>query len=801
MKNKTTEYNHTKIEKKWQKFWEKNKSFVAKEDSKKKKFYGLIEFPYPSGDGLHIGHVRSNTAMDIICRKRRMEGYNVLYPIGWDAFGLPTENSAIKTGVHPTVLTKKNTNVFRKQLKSIGFSFDWTREVNTSDPKYYKWTQWIFLQFFKKGLAYKKRMLINWCPKCKIGLANEEVVDGKCERCGAPVEKREKEQWMLAITKYADRLEKDLEGVNYLEKIKTQQKNWIGKSQGSELWFNIANSEEKIIVFTTRPDTFYGVTYVVLAPEHQLINQLKSQITNFTEVEKYIKDAKNKSEIERTSETKEKTGVELKGVIVKHPITKEIIPVYVSDYVLGHYGTGAVMAVPAHDDRDYAFAKKYNLPIIEVISGGDISKQAYIEDGIMINSGKFDGRKNTEIVKEITEYAGGKMVTTYKLRDWIFSRQHYWGEPIPVVNCEKCGLVALSLKDLPLKLPMVKKYQPTDNGESPLALITKWVNTKCPNCGGKAKRETDTMPNWAGSSWYYLRYTDSKNNKEFADMDKLKYWTPVDWYNGGMEHVTLHLLYSRFWHKFLFDEKLVPTDEPYLKRTAHGFILGEDGEKMSKSRGNVINPDEVVKNLGADSLRIYEMFMGPFDQAITWSTDNIIGSRRFIERVWKLQEKVVSNYSDSENVILLLNQTIKKVTDDIENMNFNTAISGMMILTNSLESQEKISKKTYLDFIKILSPFAPHMCEEIWQIFGNKKTIVLESWPKFDETKLISSKAKIVVQVNGKVRTTIEVQVDSTQDIVEKEALKNEAVVKWIDNKKIVKRIFIKNKIINFVVA
>jgi len=799
-KSKQPEYNHIKIEKKWQKFWEKTKAFVVKEDSKKKKFYGLIEFPYPSGEGLHIGHVRSNTAMDIICRKRRMEGYNVLYPIGWDAFGLPTENSAIKTGVHPTVLTKKNTGVFRKQLKALGFSFDWTREVNTSDPKYYKWTQWIFLQFFKKGLAYKKRMLINWCPKCKIGLANEEVVDTKCERCGAPVEKREKEQWMLAITKYADRLEKDLDGVNYLEKIKTQQKNWIGKSQGAELWFNISNSEEKIIVFTTRPDTFYGVTYVVLAPEHQLINQLKSQITNYSEVEKYVKDAKNKSEIERTSETKEKTGVELKGVVVKHPITKQIIPVFVSDYVLGHYGTGAVMAVPAHDDRDYAFAKKYNLPIIEVISGGDISKQAYIEDGIMVISDKFNGRKNTEIMKEITEYAGGKMVTTYKLRDWIFSRQHYWGEPIPVVNCEKCGLVGLPEKDLPLKLPMVKKYQPTDNGESPLALITKWVNTKCPVCGGKAKRETDTMPNWAGSSWYYLRYTDAKNSKNFAEENKLKYWTPVDWYNGGMEHTTLHLLYSRFWHKFLYDLKLVPTSEPYLKRTAHGFILGEDGEKMSKSRGNVINPDDVVENLGADSLRIYEMFMGPFDQAITWGTDNIIGSRRFIERVWKLQEKVADKFTDSEDVILLLNQTIKKVTEDIENMNFNTAISSMMIFTNNLENQSKIGKDTYLTFITILSPFAPHVCEELWQIMGNKKSVILESWPKYDGTKLISSKAKIVVQVNGKVRVTIEVPLDSTEEIVEKEALNNEVVVKWVDNKKIVKKIFIKNRIINFVV-
>ena len=797
---KQTEYNHLKIEKKWQKIWDKNKTFVVKEDSEKKKFYGLIEFPYPSGDGIHMGHVRTNTAMDVICRKRRMDGYNVLYPIGWDAFGLPTENYAIKTGIHPTVVTRNNTKTFRRQLKSIGFSFDWSREINTSDPKYYKWTQWIFLKLLEKGLAYKKRMLINWCPKDKIGLANEEVVDGCCERCGAVVEKREKEQWMLAITKYADRLDKDLDDVDYLERIKIQQRNWIGKSKGSKLWFNIANSDEKVIVFTTRPDTLYGVTYVVLAPEHKLIEKLKYQIKNWKEVEDYVKFAKNKSEIERTSETKEKTGVELKGVIVKHPITKEIIPAFVSDYVLGHYGTGTVMAVPAHDGRDYAFAKKYNLPIKEVISGGDISEKAYTEDGVMINSGHFDGRKNTEVTEEITDYAGGTMTITYKLRDWIFSRQHYWGEPIPVIHCEKCGIVALPEKDLPLKLPLVKKYLPTDTGESPLALISKWVNTKCPKCGGKAKRETDTMPNWAGSSWYYLRYTDPKNSKEFASSKNLKYWMPVDWYNGGMEHTTLHLLYSRFWHKFLYDLKLVPTNEPYQKRTSQGFVLGEDGEKMSKSRGNVINPDYIVKNLGADSLRIYEMFMGPFDQAIAWSSDNIVGSLRFLEKAWKLQSKVENDFSDNEDTVRLINQTIKKVSEDIESMNFNTAISGMMILVKHLDEQEKISKETYLNFIKILSPFAPHICEEIWQLMGNKKMLVLESWPKYDETKLISSLSKIVVQINGKVRTTIEVQTDSLQDTVEKEALKNELVIKWLNDKQIIKKIFIKNRIINFVV-
>ncbi len=802
-KGEHSAYDHSEIEKKWQEFWEKNKLFESKEDPKKKKFYGLIEFPYPSGDGLHVGHIRSNTAMDIISRKRRMEGFNVLYPIGWDAFGLPTENYAIKTGIHPIEVTKKNTDTFRRQLKELGFSFDWSREINTTDPKYYKWTQWIFLQFFKKGLAYKKKMFINWCPKDKIGLANEEVVDGCCERCGTPVEKKEKEQWMLAITKYADRLDKDLDEVNFLEKIKIQQRNWIGRSEGAEIEFKLEKPADKvksIKVFTTRPDTLYGVTYLVLAPESDYVSGLKAKIENWPEVEKYIKEVKNRSEIERTSEDKEKTGIELEGIKVINPVNNEAVPVWIADYVLAHYGTGAVMAVPAHDERDFAFAKKYGLTIKEVITGGDISKKAYTEDGTLINSGKFDGMPNEEAKKKITEFAGGKITTTYKLRDWIFSRQHYWGEPIPVVICEKDGIVPLNEKDLPLELPMVKNYQPTDTGESPLALITDWVNVKCPKCKGKAKRETDTMPNWAGSSWYYLRYTDPHNDKEFADMKNLKYWTPVDWYNGGMEHTTLHLLYSRFWHKFLYDLKLVPTNEPYMKRTSHGLILGESGEKMSKSRGNVINPDDIVKNVGADTLRVYEMFMGPFDQPIAWSSESIAGPRRFIEKVWKLQDKVEEKFKDNEEVLIQLNQTVKKVSEDIENMSFNTAISSMMIFANTLESRDKISKEALSSLIKVFSPFAPHVCEEIWSNLGNKKTILAESWPKYDESKLVSSKVKIPVQVNGKVRGMVEVPAGSTEDAVEKAILENEDISKWISGKKISKKIFVENRIMNFVV-
>ncbi|MDQ3014840.1 MAG: leucine--tRNA ligase, partial [bacterium] len=748
-------YDHKKIEKKWQEEWETSKIYEAKDDptdstgspQAKPKFYSLIEFPFPSGDGMHTGHLRSNTAMDIISRKRRMEGYNVLYPIGWDAFGLPTENYAIKTGLTPQVVTKKNTDTFRKQLKSAGFSFDWSREINTSDPKYYKWTQWIFLQMYKKGLAYKKKMVINWCPKDKIGLANEEVIDGKCERCGTAVEKREKEQWMLAITKYADRLDKDLDDVNYLEKIKIQQRNWIGRSEGAEIEFQIVGGEV-LKVFTTRPDTIFGATYMVVAPEHDIIKKLKSDISNLDEVEKYITQSKNKTEIERTAEDKEKTGVELKGVKAINPATGEEIPVYVADYVLAHYGTGAIMAVPAHDTRDHAFAEKYNLPIIEVVD----------EMSILKDSGIFTGKKSEKIKKEITESVGGKMVTTFKLRDWIFSRQRYWGEPIPMVHCEKCSWIPVLEKDLPVKLPEVENYQPTDNGESPLAAITDWVNTTCPECNGPAKRETDTMPNWAGSSWYYLRYIDPENDTEFASAEKLKYWTPVDWYNGGMEHTTLHLLYSRFWHKFLFDEGLVSTSEPYQKRTSHGLILAEGGEKMSKSKGNVVNPDSIIENFGADTLRMYEMFMGPFDQSVVWSMDGIVGPRRFLEKVWRMQDKVVPKLPFDAALESDLHKTMKKVAEDIEKMSFNTAVSALMILANEMDKRENIAQAYYQHFLKLLAPFAPHITEELWSELGHKMSIHLSKWDNANESKIQVSEVKMVVQVNGKVRAEFMVQ-------------------------------------------
>jgi leucyl-tRNA synthetase len=769
-------YDHKKIEKKWQSIWEKNKIYQAKSGAKNKKFYGLIEFPYPSGSGLHVGHIRSNTAMDIISRKRRMEGYNVLYPIGWDAFGLPTENYAIKTGIQPEKVTKINTDIFRKQLKSVGFGFDWSREVNTTNPTYYKWTQWIFLQMFKKGLAYKKKTEINWCTKCKIGLANEEVVNGVCERCGGSVVKKEKEQWMLAITKYADRLDKDLDDVDYLEKIKLGQRNWIGKSEGSEIEFKIKDSSEKIKVFTTRADTIFGATYVVLAPEHELVEKLKSQISNKKEVEEYIKQIKNKPDIERTAEDKEKTGIKLKEIKAINPANNEEIPVWIADYVLVQYGTGAVMAVPQHDTRDKDFAIKYNLPII-----------------------------NRDLVdsNEITKKVGGKIVTKYKLRDWIFSRQRYWGEPIPIIHCDKCGYVPVPEKDLPVVLPKIKSYQPTDNGESPLITISKWVNTKCPKCKGKAKRETDTMPNWAGSSWYYLRYVDSNNKKEFASMKKMKYWTPVDWYNGGMEHVTLHLLYSRFWHKFLYDLKLVPTKEPYKKRTAHGMILAEGGEKMSKSKGNTIDPKDIVATYGADTLRIYEMFIGPFDQTVVWNTNSIIGSRRFLERVWKMGNRFTSptqKIISSQSFSTLLHKTIKKITEDIESISFNTAISSMMILVNEMEKNE-INKDNFKMFLQILAPFAPHITEEIWDKLGEKKSIHISKWPEWDKNKIVDEMIKIAVQVNGKVRTEIMISKDINEESVKNIALKDKNILVWIENKEVKRVIYVPNRIINIVIA
>jgi len=974
-------YDHLKVEKKWQKYWEKNKQlFAVKDLDKKKKYYALMEFPYPSGDGLHTGHVRGYTAMDIISRKRRMEGYNVLYPIGWDAFGLPTENYAIKTGRQPALITRKNTDNFRKQFKSLGMSFDWAREVNTTDPKYYKWTQWIFLQLFKKGLAYKDKAVINWCPSCKIGLANEEVVArstgsgqaGACERCGAEVEKREKEQWMLAITKYAERLDKDLDTVDYLPQIKLAQRNWIGKSEGAEIEFEVKEIKDKIKVFTTRPDTIFGATYLVLAPEHVSVSILDDRSSNSEEVKKYVLAAKKKTDMERTAEGKVKMGVELKGVRAINPANKEEIPVWVADYVLPHYGTGAIMAVPAHDERDYEFAKKYNLPIRYVVepkfvgtsaeagpkpnlpfvkreavcaivrnpksgtylciswknflmhglvTGGmdpgedpvetarrEVREEtgyknlkfvkisptlintffyhrqkkenrhahfrfAFFEleneerdpisdeesnrhevlwkkkeelknfftvfegeflltllenpdyvftgEGIMANSARFDGMDSEKAKGEIIKFVGGKEKTTFKLRDWVFSRQRYWGEPIPVIHCKDCGYVPVPEKDLPVKLPAVKNYQPTDSGESPLANIKSWVNTKCPNCKGPAKRETDTMPNWAGSSWYYLRYTDPKNSKKFADPKKLKYWLGndpakggVNWYNGGMEHTTLHLLYSRFWHKFLFDQGLVPTSEPYMKRTSHGLVLAEGGEKMSKSKGNTINPDDVVRRFGADTLRLYEMFMGPFDQAIPWSEEAIVGPRRFLEKVWRAASRVSKPknfsgftlpgvpggaYTVRNSSVSQLNKLIKKVSEDIEAMKFNTAISAMMIFINEAE-KAALSKSDFETFLKLLSPFAPHVAEELWSNLGHRKSIQKESWPKWDEEFIPEEELTIAVQVNGRVRGEIKIRMDGSEEAVRAAALAEPSVQKHIGAQVPKKVIYVRNKLINIVV-
>ncbi|MEX2052367.1 MAG: class I tRNA ligase family protein [Candidatus Paceibacterota bacterium] len=941
------QYDHLKIEGKWQKKWEKEGIYHAKEEGKSKKnkkYYSLVEFPYPSGEGLHVGHPRPYIGMDVVSRKKRMEGYNVLYPIGWDAFGLPTENYAIKTGQDPRVVTKKNTDNFRKQIKSIGISFDWSREINTTDPKYYKWTQWLFLQFLKNDLAYKAKMSINWCPSCKIGLANEEVVNGGCERCGTPVEKREKEQWMLAITKYADRLDKDLDEVDYLPQIKASQRNWIGKSEGAEIEFEIFGHQDKIKVFTTRPDTIFGATYLVLAPEHTLLGGLKDKIENWGEVEQYISKVKKKTEIERTSLDKTKTGIELKGVHAINPATSREIPVWIADYVLATYGTGSIMAVPGHDERDFEFATKYNLDIKYVIaeeapegthppqagkpfvyrravecyvrnpkdgkflllewkkntnwktpitggieesediveaskreiyeetgyknlkfiqhlgtpmhakfyhpqkdenriadfyglffeleneerdevSEGEQSKHdvvwvekdkvasflttsptpfykigkndlSYAKEGILVNSGKFNSLNSEEAKKEMVNFVGGKFKTTFKLRDWVFSRQRYWGEPIPVVHCEKCGIVPLPEKDLPLLLPKVKNYQPTESGESPLALIEKWVNTKCPKCKGPGKRETDTMPNWAGSSWYFLRYTDPKNAKAFADPKKIKYWTPVDWYNGGNEHTTLHLLYSRFWHKFLYDLKLVPTSEPYMKRTSHGLILAEGGEKMSKSKGNVINPNDIVGRYGADSFRLYMMFMGPFEQAIAWSESTIIGSRRFLERVWKIGQRDLSKIKTDPKLEKLLHKTIKKVGEDIENMRFNTAVSAMMVLVNEMDKSE-INKSDYKKFLQILSPFAPHLADEMWNALGEKKSINISKWPEYDSKMIKDEEVKIAVQINGKVRAEILVSASDTEEEVKKKALLDENVKKYTEGKEIKKVIYIKGRLIN----
>ncbi len=764
-------YNPQKIEKKWQKKWEELGIFKAKNFSKKPKKYILFEFPYPSGEGLHVGHCRSYTALDAVVRKKRMEGYNVLFPIGWDAFGLPAENFALKTGVHPQKTTIKNIANFKKQFKGLGISLDWDREINTTDPKYYKYTQWIFLKLFEKGLAYQAKMPINWCPSCKIGLANEEVVDGKCERCGATTEKKVRKQWLLKITKYADRLIDDLKKVDYPERVKSQQINWIGRSEGVIVKFKVKSSKF-IEVFTTRPDTLFGCTYLVVAPEHEIVDSLlKSKIQNPEEVKDYLEIVKKKSDLERTELAKEKTGVEMKGVKAINPVDDKEIPIWVADYVLPHYGTGAIMAVPAHDQRDFEFAKKYGLEI-------------------------------KKITKWFREKGIGKKAINYKLRDWVFSRQHYWGEPIPLVHCKKCGVVAIPEKDLPVELPYLKKYQPTGTGESPLANVKEWVDVKCPKCKGPAKRETDTMPNWAGSSWYFLRYIDPKNNKVLADKKKLKYWMPVDWYNGGMEHTTLHLLYSRFWYKFLFDIGVVPQDEPYQKRTSHGMVLAEDGRKMSKSLGNVINPDDIVQKFGADSLRLYEMFMGPFEQAISWNNQGVVGMRRFLEKVWKLSQRTENREQRTENNNLerLVHQTIKKVSEDIESFKFNTAISQLMVLVNAMEKQKELSASNYQVLLKLLSPFAPHIAEELWHQLGSKKSIFEEEWPEYNSKLAKEEKIILIIQINGRVRDKIE----ATADISEKEAkeltLNREKVKKWIEGKTIKKVIFVKGRLINIVI-
>jgi leucyl-tRNA synthetase len=797
-------YPFKEIEKKWQKFWEDNNFYRAEDFSKKPKLYILIEFPYPSGDGLHVGHCRSYSALDAVSRKKRMEGFNVLYPIGWDAFGLPTENYAIKTGIHPEKATQKNIANFKKSLKSLGFSFDWSREVNTTDPKYYKWTQWIFLKLFQKGLAYQSEIPINWCPSCKTGLANEEVVQGKCERCEAEVERREQKQWMLKITQYADQLIEDLEKLDYLEKIKLQQINWIGKSFGTEIDFKVENSKEKISVFTTRTDTLFGVTAIVLAPEHDLVKQLVTKEYQ-VQVNKYIKESRAKSEFERTKIEKEKTGV-FTGSYCIHPVNKEKIPIWIGDYVIATYGGGAVMVVPAHDYRDYDFAKKYKLEIKEVVSGGDISKDAFVDYGVLINSGEFNGLSSKDAIEKITQWLKkknlGRKIIQYKLRDWVFSRQHYWGEPIPIIHCDKCGVVPVPEKDLPVKLPFVEKYEPTGTGKSPLADIEEWVNIKCPKCKGNAKRETDTMPNWAGSNWYFMRYTDPENDKALADEKKLKYWLPVDWYNGGMEHTTLHLLYSRFIYKFLYDIGVAPTPEPYKKRTAHGMVLAEDGRKMSKSFGNVINPDDIVKTYGADTLRIYEMFMGPFDQAIAWSSKGVKGVFRFLERVWKLTLECKDNEKSSPEATREIHKLNKKINDDLDKAKFNTPIAAFMEFINfGFLNKEKVGKDVIKRMLLLLAPFAPHIAEELWERVGEKSSVFNNKYPEYEERLTKEEKVTVIVQINGKLRAKLEVDRNTPEEELKKLALQEPNIQKHTAGKQIKKTIVVKGKLVNFVVG
>ena len=799
-------YNFKEIEKKWQEKWDKEGTFNAKDDYTMKKWYGLIEFPYPSGQGLHVGHPRSYTALDIIARKRRLQGYNVLFPIGFDAFGLPAENYAIKTNVHPKITTAQNIAHFTEQLKSLGFSFDWSRKIDTTDPEYYKWTQWIFIQLYKHGLAYKTTMPINFCTGCKVGLANEEVVNGVCERCGSPVVQKEKSEWMLKITDYAQKLIDDLDDIDFLEKIKVQQKNWIGRSEGAEVNFKIANMDKNLTVYTTRPDTLFGATYMVISPEHPILKELEDKIKNLDEVKEYQKQASLKSAFERSELNKEKTGVEIKGITAINPLTNREIPIWISDYVLITYGTGAIMAVPAHDTRDYEFAKKFNLPIVQVVDGEnvDLSKEAFtdVATGKLINSDFLNGLEVAEAKKTVIKYLEDNHIGTkkvnYKLRDWVFSRQRYWGEPIPMVYCEDCGWVPVDEKDLPLKLPEVEEFTPGENGESPLAKQTDWINTTCPHCGKPAKRETDTMPQWAGSSWYYLRYMDPHNDKELASKEALKYWSPVDWYNGGMEHTTLHLLYSRFWHKFLYDIGVVPTKEPYQKRTSHGMILGTNGEKMSKSKGNVINPDDIVNEFGADTFRVYEMFMGPFDQVAAWSMESIRGCGKFLDRVWNMQNMLVDGDNYSKETEKMMHKAIKKVSQDIEDMKFNTSVSTFMTMVNEFYKIGKVNKAEFKTFLTLLNPFAPHITEELNKIAGFDADISTYSWPEYDEAKTVDDEITLPIQFNGKLKATITISVDEDESSV-KEKVHN-AIDSKLDGKTIIKEIYVKNRIYNVVV-
>ena len=806
-------YEPQDIEKKWQKIWQDEKAFAATDDYTKPKYYALVEFPYPSGQGLHVGHPRPYTALDIVARKRRMQGYNVLYPMGWDAFGLPTENYAIKNHIHPKIVTKNNVHHFKDQLQSLGYSFDWDREINTTDPEYYHWTQWIFLKLFKAGLAYKKEMPINWCTSCKVGLANEEVVNGVCERCGSPVVRKVKSEWMLKITEYADKLIDGLDGVDYIERVKTSQKNWIGRSHGAEVDFSLKDKPEKLTIYTTRPDTLFGATYMVISPEHPIIEKWADKLQNMDAIREYQAAAARKSDFDRTEMNKDKTGVKLEGVRAVNPVNGKEIPIFISDYVLMTYGTGAIMAVPAHDTRDWEFAKVFNLPIIEVVKGGeDVQKEAFTDcaTGIMVNSEFLDGLSvedaKVKIKEWLTANGKGREKVNYKLRDWVFSRQRYWGEPIPVVNCEKCGWVALPESELPLKLPDVDSYMPTDTGESPLSTLESFINTTCPCCGGPAKRETDTMPQWAGSSWYFLRYCDPHNDKELASKEALKYWMPVDWYNGGMEHTTLHLLYSRFWHKFLYDQGVVPCKEPYMKRTSHGMILGKDPErpgeftKMSKSKGNVVNPDDVVKEYGADTLRLYEMFVGDFEKAAPWQENGIKGCKRFLDRVWAMQEKVVPGDEYSDKLRASMHKTIKKVSEDIETLKFNTAIATMMGLLNEIDAAGSLTRADYRTLLILLNPFAPHITEELYQVMGYDGVLNEQKWVEYDEKLCVEDSVEIVVQVNGKVKARFNAPVDCAKEELENLAFDLPEIKALTDGKTVVKKIAVPNKLVNIVV-